>query len=189
MSPPDETYRRRGSVKLAAALDHAALDVSGWVCADLGSHVGGFVDVLLRRGATRVYAVETGYGVLDYELRCDSRVVVLERHNAMHVTLPEPCDLVTIDVAWTRQHHILPAAIRLLKPTGRIITLVKPHYEADRAALRDGVLPDERVEPVVQQVVATAEALGLTLLDRCTSPIRGHAGNREVVLTLALHKT
>ena len=184
MSPSDETYRRRGSAKLAAALDHAGLDVRGLICADLGSHVGGFVDVLLRRGATRVYAVEKGYGVLDYVLRRDARVVVLERHNAMHVTLPEPCDLVTIDVAWTRQHNILPAAIRLLKPTGRIITLVKPHYEADRAALRDGVLPDERVEPVVRQAIATAEALGLTLLDRCDSPIRGHAGNREVILML-----
>lgn len=177
-----DSWRWRGSAKLAAALDRAGLDVRGWTCADLGSHVGGFVDVLLRRGAARVYAVEKGYGVLDYTLRRDSRVVVMERRNALHVALPEACDLIAIDVGWTRQRHILPAAIRLLKPDGRLITLVKPHYEADPALLRDGVLPDEHVEPLVQEVIDVMHGLGLTVVDRCDSPIRGQAGNREVLL-------
>ncbi len=178
-------HRWRGGEKLAAALDHAGIDVADAVCADLGSNVGGFVDVLLRRGAARVYAVEKGYGVLDYTLRRDERVVVRERCNAMHVTLPQACDLVTIDVGWTRQRNILPAALRLLKPAGRIVTLVKPHYEADRETLVGGVLPDEHVEPVVARVIDEVTTIGLTVLDRCDSPIRGQAGNREVLLTLA----
>ncbi len=110
----DHDYVSRGGLKLAAALKAFGLSPAGWVCADLGSNVGGFVDCLLRAGATRVYAVDTGYGVLAYRLRRDPRVVVRERTNALHVTLPEPADLVTIDVAWTSQEHILPAAVRML---------------------------------------------------------------------------
>ena len=99
-------------------LDHALTDVRRRrhrpVCADLGSNTGGFVDCLLRRGAAKVYAIDTGYGVLDWKLRKDPRVVVMERTNAMHAELPEPVSLVTIDVAWTQQRHILPAARRMV---------------------------------------------------------------------------
>src|SRR3569623_3840043 len=108
----------RAGQKLDHALTAFAIDVAGLTCADLGSNVGGFVDVLLQRGAAKVYAVEKGYGVLEWKLRKDPRVVVMERTNAMHVTLPEKVDLVTIDVAWTRQRHILPAARLLLKDEG-----------------------------------------------------------------------
>src|SRR3954462_4454957 len=104
----------RAGRKLDHALTAFGLDVSGKTCADLGSNVGGFVDCLLPRGAAKVYAVETGYGVLDWKLRKDPRVVVMERTNAMHVPLPEPVAFITIDVAWTRQKHILPAARRLI---------------------------------------------------------------------------
>ena len=93
---------------LAAALSAFELDVTGLVCADLGSHVGGFVDCLLQRDAARVYSVDTSYGTLAWRLRKDPRVVVLERTNALHVELPEHVDLVTVDVGWTPQHHILP---------------------------------------------------------------------------------
>lgn len=132
----------RAGQKLDHALTTFALDVAGFVCADLGCNVGGFTDCLLRRGASRVYAVDTGYGVLDYRLRKDPRVVVMERTNALHLHLPQPVQLVCIDVAWTRQHHILPAARQLLPPfeQGQIISLIKPHYEADARLLRGGVL-------------------------------------------------
>src|SRR5579871_1843402 len=122
----------RAGLKLEFALDAWNIDVRGKICADLGSNVGGFVDCLLQRGAAKVYAVEKGYGVLEWNLRKDPRVAVFERTNAMHVMLPEPVELVTIDVAWTRQKNILPSAARLLAPGGRIVTLVKPHYEAEK---------------------------------------------------------
>src|SRR5437588_11102724 len=100
----------RAGQKLEHALVNFGIDVSGLTCADLGSNVGGFVDCLLQRGAAKVYAIEKGYGVLEWKLRKDPRVIVMERTNAMHVVLPEPVALVTIDVAWTRQRNILPAA-------------------------------------------------------------------------------
>ena len=181
---PDHGYVSRAGLKLAAALDAFGVDPAGKVCADLGSHVGGFVDVLLRRGARRVYAIDTAYGLLDHRLRRDSRVVVMERTNALHVQLPEPCHLVTIDVGWTRQQHILPAAARLVAEDGRIISLVKPHYEADRSQLCCGVLPEELVEPVVSNVYRQCERIGLEVLARTDSPVRGRAGNREVFLLL-----
>src|SRR3954470_23099800 len=120
----------RAGQKLEHALVKFSIDVSGWVCADLGSNVGGFVDCLLQRGAVKVYAIDTGYGALEWKLRKDPRVVVMERTNAIHVQLPEKVKLVTIDVAWTKQKIILPAAMRLLEPCGDVVTLIKPHYEA-----------------------------------------------------------
>src|SRR5271163_2045641 len=100
-----ESFASRAGLKLDHALDAFELDVTGLVCADLGCSTGGFVDCLLQRGAAKVYAIDTGYGVLDWKLRKDQRVVVMERTNAMHATLPEPAALLTIDVAWTRQRH------------------------------------------------------------------------------------
>jgi 23S rRNA (cytidine1920-2'-O)/16S rRNA (cytidine1409-2'-O)-methyltransferase len=182
--PSDKPYVSRGGEKLAAALDAFEIEPRGWTCADLGSNVGGFVDCLLRRGAGRVYAVDTGYGVLAYALRTDPRVVVLERTNAMHVALPEPVDLVTIDVAWTPQNRILPAAIRLLKPTGRIISLVKPHYETDRKRLRHGVLDPADAKATFEDVCAHVEAEGLAVAQWIESPIKGQKGNVEYLVLL-----
>ena len=138
---PPPPFASRGGLKLEHALATFPLDVAGRTCADLGCSTGGFTDCLLHRGAARVYAVDTGYGVLDWKLRRDGRVVVLERTNAMHVVLPEPVTVVTIDVAWTRQRHILPAARRVLAAGGSVVSLVKPHYEAAAAVLRKGILP------------------------------------------------
>jgi len=174
----------RGGAKLAAALEAFKVDPTGAVCADLGSNVGGFVECLLAHGAARVYSLDTGYGVLDYRLRKDERVIVMERTNAMHVTLPEPVEWVTIDVGWTRQRHILPSAVKLLGPGGRILSLVKPHYEAPPAWLRRGVLPDEKVAVVVDTVAASLKGLGVELLDQAASPLPGRAGNREVWFSL-----
>src|SRR5687768_15837506 len=104
----------RAGQKLDHALATFHLDVAGRVCADLGSNTGGFVDVLLQRGAAKVFAIDTGYGALEWKLRKDARVVVMERTNAVHVTLAEQVSVVTIDVAWTKQRHILPSARRIV---------------------------------------------------------------------------
>lgn len=154
------------------------------VCADFGSHAGGFVDVLLQQGACKVFAVERGYGVLDYRLRKDDRVVTMERTNAMHVELPEPVAIVTIDVGWTKQRLILPAAIKNLAQGGSIVTLVKPHYEADHSDLRGGVLPVDKLPNVLEKVLNEIAEIGLEVMDRLQSPIQGHGGNTEVLLHL-----
>lgn len=169
----------RAGAKLAAALDAFSIDPTNLVCADLGSNAGGFVECLLRRGARRVYAVERGYGVLDLRLRKDERVVVRERTDALTVHLPEPIDLVTVDVGWTRQNLILPAAMRVLAPRGRIISLVKPHYEAKLELLSHGVLPDEEIEEIIRPLRERLASLGLTFGGEIESPIRGHGGNAE----------
>jgi 23S rRNA (cytidine1920-2'-O)/16S rRNA (cytidine1409-2'-O)-methyltransferase len=178
--------------RAGAKLDHAlaifGVDIAGKICADLGSNTGGFVDCLLQRGAARVYAIDTGYGALEWKLRKDARVVVMERTNAMHATLPELVQFISIDVAWTRQRHILPAAAKMLAPDGIIVTLIKPHYEADRAALRDGILPDELVESVIQQVRAETESAGFIWLNQTASPIKGTGGNSEWLAMLQTAK-
>lgn len=179
MPPAPRHDASRAARKLAAALDAFAVDPHDLLCADLGSNAGGFVDCLLQRGAARVYAVERGYGVLDYRLRHDPRVVVRERCDALSVLLPEPVHLVTIDVGWTRQQRILPAARRLLAPGGQIVSLIKPHYEAEKRLLRKGVLPEEEIDGVLSPLRATLESLGLKLLGEAVSPLRGHGGNAE----------
>ena len=173
---------------MAAALDHLRIEVQGLVCADLGSNVGGFVDCLLQRGAARVHSVDTSYGTLAWKLRKDPRVVVYERANAMHVSLPEPVDLVTIDVGWTVQEKILPSAAGMLSPTGRVLTLIKPHYEAPADFLRDGVLPDEAVAGVVEGVLKWTVAEGWRCGGTFPSPIRGQAGNQEAFALLHLDR-
>ncbi len=181
---PSQDYVSRAGQKLEGALRQLQIDPAGCVCADLGSNVGGFVDCLLRHGAAKVYAIDTSYGTLAWKLRRDPRVVAMERTNAMHAVLPEPVDLVTIDAGWTTQHHILPAAGRMLKPDGRVLTLVKPHYEAPQRMLRGGVLPAEHLEAVVEQVRRQIREMGWTIAGECPSPLPGAAGNREVWLLL-----
>ena len=178
------TFVSRAGQKLDHALTTFGLDVAGRTCADLGSNAGGFVDCLLQRGATKVYAVDTGYGVLEYKLRKDPRVVVMERTNAMHVALPEPVQVVTIDVAWTRQRHILPAARRLVGNDGFVVTLIKPHYEADPSQLLKGILPEADVDGVVNAVRADVLSAGFELVRTVRSPILGAKGNSEVLAEL-----
>jgi 23S rRNA (cytidine1920-2'-O)/16S rRNA (cytidine1409-2'-O)-methyltransferase len=183
-NPAVDPFVSRAGRKLDHALATFDLDVRGFVCADLGCNVGGFVDCLLRRGAAKVYAIDTGYGVLDWKLRKDPRVVVMERTNAMHVRPQELVDLVTIDVAWTRQGHILPAARRIVRPAGWVVTLIKPHYEAEPVQLIKGVLPVDRVAGVVGRVGGVVRESGFELLRTVESPIRGTKGNVEVLALL-----
>jgi 23S rRNA (cytidine1920-2'-O)/16S rRNA (cytidine1409-2'-O)-methyltransferase len=178
----------RAGLKLDHAIDAFQFAVESFVCADLGCNAGGFTDCLLQRGAAKVYAVDTGYGMLEYKLRRDPRVVTMERTNAMHVVLPEPIDLVVIDVAWTKQKHILPAAGRLLKPGGGVVTLIKPHYEADASLLKGGVLPGESLEAVLAAVRSDFAACGFVERALTTSPIKGAKGNVELLAWLTAVK-
>jgi 23S rRNA (cytidine1920-2'-O)/16S rRNA (cytidine1409-2'-O)-methyltransferase len=179
--PIERKFVSRGGFKLLAALRAFDVDVRGFICADLGCSTGGFTDCLLQHGASRVYSVDTGYGVLDWTLRKNPRVVVMERTNALHVQLPEPVDLISIDAGWTKQDKILPHALKLLKPGGRIITLIKPHYEAQPAQLRKGILPAELVPMIVDSVLAQVEQRGMSVDARIESPIKGQKGNAEVL--------
>jgi len=174
----------RAGQKLDHALTTFGIDVTGWTCADLGSNVGGFVDCLLQRGAKKIYAIDTGYGALDWKLRKDPRVIVMERTNAMHVKLPEKVMLITIDVAWTKQKNILPAARGMIEPDGIVITLIKPQYEGGVSLLREGVLPSEHLQAVLQNVKAQIAASGFQLLEVIESPIRGGEGNVEMLAHL-----
>jgi len=171
----------RAGQKLDHALTYFQIDVNNKTCADLGSNTGGFVDCLLQRGATKIYAIDTGYGVLEWKLRKDPRVIVMERTNAMHATLPEPVQIVTIDVAWTKQRNILPSARKMLASDGLCITLIKPHYEAQAGQLKKGILPEELVPSVVDSVKADIQAAGFTLIGIVDSPIQGAKGNNEVL--------
>ena len=183
-NPNDRRFVSRAGLKLQAALEAFALDVTGLVCADLGSNVGGFVDCLLQAGAAKVYAVEKGYGVVDYKLRRDARVIVKERAYALLIALPEPVDLVTLDVGWTRQRDILPSAKRLLKPDGCIISLIKPHYEAQSNQLDSGILNPQFMDDVLAGVKEDIAALDLRVKQQVASPITGQGGNVEFLWLL-----
>jgi 23S rRNA (cytidine1920-2'-O)/16S rRNA (cytidine1409-2'-O)-methyltransferase len=178
-------YVSRGARKLERALDAFGLDPTGAVCADLGCSTGGFTDVLLQRGALRVYAVDTAYGVLDWKLRNDPRVTVMERTNALHAALPEPVDLVVIDAGWTRQERIVPVALGLLKPDGAIVSLIKPHYEAPPELSRSGLLPTDDRDRVLAEVVARLDVMARVVAGPEASPVTGgKGGNLEFLVLL-----
>ena len=175
-------YASRGGVKLAAALDGFALDVRGWIAADVGASTGGFTDCLLQRGAARVYAIDVGYGQLAWELRQDPRVVVLDRTNARYLErLLEPVDLVTVDVSFISLRLILPAALGWLRSPGEILALVKPQFEAGRDRLgKGGVVRDRAVHrAVLVEITGWAAGQGMGLQGLIRSPITGPAGNVE----------
>jgi 23S rRNA (cytidine1920-2'-O)/16S rRNA (cytidine1409-2'-O)-methyltransferase len=174
----------RAGQKLEHALASFGVNVRGLACADLGSNAGGFVDCLLQRGVAKVYAIDTGYGALEWKLRKDPRVVVMERTNAMHAKLPELADFVSIDVAWTKQKHILPAAKRMLKEGGQVVTLIKPHYEAEASMLKGGVLREEYLGGVLEQVKTHVAEAGFELVRVVESPIKGAKGNVEMLAWL-----
>lgn len=176
----------RSGLKLHAALETWNLPFNNCLAADLGCNVGGFVQCLLAHGAARVYAVDTGYGVLAWKLRRDPRVVVMERVNALHLELPEPVDAITVDTGWTPQEKILPAAGRLLKPNGCIVTLIKPHYESADARRQKGVLQPAQSLMVLRRVLARISQMNMLVQAVVQSPMAGHGGNMEYVAHLTL---
>ena len=171
----------RAGEKLDAALRAFGVSPLDQVCCDLGSHVGGFVDCLLRHGARRVYAVDPGYGLLAPSLRSDPRVNACERTNAIDFLAPEPCELVTIDVGWTPLRLVLPSVRRTLAAGGSVIALVKPQYEAGARQRRAGVVAPAECDAVFAQVRADLHELGWRILGEIDSPIAGHGGNLEAL--------
>lgn len=172
MPTDDNPYVSRGGLKLAAALSAFGLEPAGATCADLGCSTGGFVDCWLQHGAARVYAIDTAYGTLDWKMRNDERVVVIERTNALHTPPPEAaaasCGFVSVDLGWTKQDRAIPAALEWLGPGGRIVTLIKPHYEAGIARL-----DDEQAAEITRRVLNDMPTLGVEIIADCPAPIRG----------------
>ncbi|MHB0869826.1 MAG: TlyA family RNA methyltransferase [Chloroflexota bacterium] len=181
-------YVSRGGLKLEKALDAFGVDASGRVVVDVGASTGGFTDCLLQRGAARVYAVDVGYGQLDWRMRSDPRVVVMERTNARYLTsLPEPADLIVMDVSFISVRLILPAVARLLREGGRMVILVKPQFEAGRQQVgKGGVVRDPEVHrSVLRGFVEWGDREGFGVQRVTVSPIRGPAGNVEFLALVA----
>jgi len=187
-------YVSRGGSKLAAALDAFGIDPRDRVCLDVGASTGGFSDVLLQRGARRVYALDVGRGQLAESLRNDPRVVAMERTHAArlepdhpaHVRLPELPSLAVIDVSFISLERVLPAVLAQVAPDGEIVALVKPQFEAGRDQVSKGVVHDESVRRAAVDRIRrfAASALGLRTAGEIESPLTGPAGNREYLLHL-----
>ncbi len=180
-------YISRAGVKLEHALKHFQIDPTGKICLDVGAATGGFTDCLLQAGAAKVYTVETGYGVLDWKLRKDPRVVVRERSNILYqLDIPKNLDLAVVDTSWTKLRLSVPAASRFMKPGGIILALVKPQYEAPKADLVRGIVPAKLAPQIAQQVKSELENLGFVVSEVEESPITGESGNHEYWLKLVL---
>ena len=178
-------YVSRGGLKLEHALDQFQLPVTGRVCVDLGASTGGFTDVLLQRGALRVYAVDVGRGQLHEKLRADPRVIAQERVNARELQLPEPCAAAVADLSFISLRLVLPALAAALRPADAwACVLVKPQFEAGRAEVgKGGVVRDPLVhERVVREIAEELEKLEFEIVGSVPSPVLGPAGNREFLL-------
>ena len=185
-SPP---FVSRGGLKLEYALEQFGLDAQDTVAADIGASTGGFTDCLLKRGASRVYAVDVGYGQLDYRLRQDNRVIVMDRMNARNTPdIPEQLDLVVIDVSFISVEKIIPAVSGLLKDNGSIIVLVKPQFEAKRSEVgKGGIIRRPEIHArVLGRFVKWITDNGYRLRGLASSPIEGASGNREFLAWLKL---
>ena len=181
-------YVSRGGLKLEAALDGFAVRVAEAVAADVGAATGGFTDCLLQRGASRVYAIDVGYGQLAWRMRQHPRVVVMERVNVRYLdSLPEPIDLATVDVSFISLTLVLPVIRGWLQPTGDIIALIKPQFEAGRAQVgKGGVVKDPEVHrAVLGNILEWAVVEGLAVRGLMASPLKGPAGNVEFLVHLS----
>jgi 23S rRNA (cytidine1920-2'-O)/16S rRNA (cytidine1409-2'-O)-methyltransferase len=190
----EKQFVSRGGLKLEAAIlnfnsdssEGGLLPISNLVVLDVGSSTGGFVDSLLQNGASKVYSVDTAYGELAWTLRNDPRVVVMERTNILHLeTLPEQVDLITIDASWTKLELILPVVKKFLKPGGKIVALLKPHYQTDQKILKKGVVPEEYLEQIKRMTINKIEALDFKVEREMESPILGGGGNKEYLLQIS----
>ena len=184
----DHPWVSRGGVKLAFALDHFRITVDGHVALDIGASTGGFTEVLLARGARRVYAVDVGHGQLAWKLRQDPRVVVRERLNARYLSradIPEPVDIITCDASFIGLATVLPASLALASEKGQLVVLVKPQFEAGPAHVgKGGVVRDPEIHREVCERAAAwvAEQPGWSVVGIIESPIQGPEGNREFLL-------
>lgn len=181
-------FASRGGYKLDGALNHFGIEIEGQLCADVGACTGGFTDVLLQRGARRVYAIDVGYGQLDWRLRQDARVVVMERTNARYLeTLPELVGRVVIDVSFISLKLILPSVQKWLSADGKVIALVKPQFEAGRDQVgKGGIIRDPAIhQAVLAEITSWAIQHGWQLHGTIDSPITGTDGNREFLIHLA----
>ena len=189
LTPLAASYVSRSGEKLAAALDAFQLSCEGSVAMDIGASTGGFTDCLLQRGARRVYAVDVGYGQLDWRLRNDPRVVVLERCNIRHLdaeAIPDQIAFGVIDVSFISLKLVLPCATKFLAEQAMVVALVKPQFEAGIEQVgRGGIVRDEAVrEMVIDNAKAIAKSLGFLCLGHLDSPVTGKKGNREMLLVL-----
>ena len=183
-------YVSRSGDKLAAALDAFHIDPKGTIGLDVGCSTGGFTDCLLQRGATRIYAVDVGYGQFEWRLRQDSRVVLLERTNIRYVdrtAVPELIDLAVIDVSFISLTLVLPAVVHLLNSAAVIVALVKPQFEVGKGQVgRGGIVRDDvQREAVTEKVIHCAAQLGFQLKGVLDSPVIGRKGNREILVGFA----
>ena len=186
-------YVSRGGLKLEKALRDFGVDPTGFVCSDSGASTGGFTDCLLQQGASKVFAIDVGYGELNWKIRNDPRVVVMERTNIRYVTLEdlgEPLDLSVIDVSFIGLELVLPTIKNLLKPgEGQVLCLIKPQFEAGRENLgKNGVVREPKIhQMVLDNFVSLVHGLGFKILGLTFSPVKGPAGNIEFLghLTLA----
>lgn len=186
----DFPWVSRGGLKLIKGLDESGIDPTGFVCLDVGCSTGGFTDVLLSRGAARVYAVDVGYGQLAQKLRVDERVVVLERTNARYLTaeqIPDPVDLIVCDASFIRLENVLPVPLSFAKKSGaHLIALIKPQFEVEKYQVgENGVVRDPALHrDVCGHVREWLESLpGWTIKGICQSPIKGPEGNIEFLIT------
>jgi 23S rRNA (cytidine1920-2'-O)/16S rRNA (cytidine1409-2'-O)-methyltransferase len=184
---PSSAYVSRGGEKLAPSLDAFGIEPRGCIALDVGASTGGFTDCLLQRGATRVYAVDVGYGQLAWRLRQDPRVVVIERQNIRYLPadlIPEPIQLAVIDVSFISLTLVLPVVVRLLAPRASVVALVKPQFEVGKGQVgRGGIVRDDRQRrEVVEKIVTFARECGLKTMGSIESPIAGQKGNREILV-------
>lgn len=187
VAPRALPYVSRAGGKLAAALDTFGVDPAGLITMDVGASTGGFTDCLLQRGAQRVYAVDVGYGQLDWRLRQDPRVVILDRRNIRYLDRSEIADSVAmavIDVSFISLRTVLPSVMKFLDTSAVVIGLVKPQFEVGRDRVgRGGIVRDEALRTeAIDQVRAVAETLGLEAIGKVDSPIVGQKGNREILV-------
>ncbi len=184
-------YVSRGGLKLEKALRDFGVDPTGYVCSDSGASTGGFTDCLLQQGASKVFAIDVGYGQLDWKIRSDPRVVVMERTNVRYVTpedLGEPLDLSVIDVSFISLRIVLPVIKTFLKPTGQVLCLIKPQFEAGKEKVgKKGVVRDPAIhKEVLDDFVSLTKEVGFTILGLTFSPVKGPEGNIEFLAHLTL---
>ena len=184
-------YVSRGGLKLEKALRDFGVKPEGYVCSDSGASTGGFTDCLLQQGASKVFAIDVGYGQLAWKIRNDPHVVVMERTNIRYVTLEdlgEPLDLSVIDVSFISLGLVLPVVKTLLKPTGQVLCLIKPQFEAGKDKVgKKGVVRDPAVhEEVLQNFISLAKSLDFTIRNLTFSPVKGPEGNIEFLAHLSM---